>query len=52
MLIPYRESPSKIGNIPTIPTSSLPDGRPEEEMKTAKEHKLGHVSSIKKVVDS
>lgn len=36
----------------TIPTSSLPDGKPEDEMKNAKEHKLGHVSSIKKIIDS
>jgi len=43
---PQLEHPS------TISTSSLPDGKPEDEMKNAKEHKLGHLSSIKKVVDS
>jgi len=41
-----------VGHASTISTSSLPDGKPEDEMKNAKEHKLGHVSSIKKIIDS
>ncbi|TVY40054.1 Phosphatidylinositol 3,4,5-trisphosphate 3-phosphatase and dual-specificity protein phosphatase [Lachnellula occidentalis] len=35
-----------------IPTSDLPDGVPTDQLKTAKEHKLGHMSSVKKNSDS
>lgn len=36
----------------TIPTSDLPGGVPTDQLKTAKEHKLGHMSSVKKNIDS
>jgi len=35
-----------------ISTSDLPDGVPTDQLKTAKEHKLGHMSSVKKNIDS
>lgn len=42
----------EIGGPSSIPTSDLPGGVPEDEMKTAKDHKLGHLKSTKKTIDS
>jgi hypothetical protein len=33
---------------PQVPTSSLPDGVSEDEMKDAKTHKVGHIALHKK----
>jgi len=41
-----------VGGISSITTADLPGGVPEEEMKTAHDHKLGHLASIKKNRDS
>lgn len=46
------EMPENIGDATTVPTSELPGGAPEEEMKTVHEHKLGHLQSTKKTIDS
>lgn len=35
------------GILPHVSTGDLPDGRPEDEMKTAKEHALGHLGKHK-----
>jgi protein-tyrosine phosphatase len=35
-----------------VPTSELPGGVPEEQMKDAKSHGLGHLQSLKKTIDS
>lgn len=37
---------------PTILTSELPDGISTDQLKTAKEHPLGHMQSVKKTIDS
>lgn len=36
----------------TISTADLPGGVPEDQMKNAKGHKLGHLQSIKKTINS
>lgn len=36
----------------TIPTSDLPDGVPEDQMKDAKTHGLGHLQSTNHTLDS
>ena len=41
-----------IGNASTISTADLPDGAPEDEMKDAKSHNIGHLQSSKKTIDS
>ncbi|KAL3418310.1 dual specificity phosphatase [Phlyctema vagabunda] len=41
-----------ISGVSQISTSELPDGVPENELKTAKNHKLGHLKSLKKTQDS
>jgi len=35
-----------------IRTATLPDGVPEEDMKDAHEHKIGHLGSLKKNINS
>lgn len=46
------EIPNEIGGPSSIATSDLPDGVPEDEMKTATGHKLGHLKSTKNTIDS
>ncbi|TVY62830.1 hypothetical protein LSUE1_G008248, partial [Lachnellula suecica] len=36
----------------TIPTSDLPGGVPADQLETAKAHKLGHLQSVKRTIDS
>jgi hypothetical protein len=43
---------NEIGGPSSIATSDLPGGVPEDEMKTAKVNKLGHLKSTKKTIDS
>lgn len=38
--------------VSTISTADLPGGVPEYQMKNAKDHRLGHVKSLKKTMES
>jgi hypothetical protein len=40
------------GGVSQISTRDLPDGVPEEQLRDAKDHKLGHLQSTKKIIDS
>ena len=41
-----------VGGVSRISTKDLPGGTPEDEMKNAKNHKLGHLQSTKDTIDS
>ena len=38
--------------VSTISTADLPGGVPEDQMKNAKGHKLGHLQSVHRIIDS
>lgn len=40
------------GGISTVRTGDLPDGVPEDELRDAKDHKIGHLQLAKKTMDS
>ena len=40
-----------VGGVPQISTRDLPDGVPEEQLRGANDHKLGHLQSTKKIID-
>jgi len=41
-----------VDGVSHMSTKDLPDGSPEDELKTAKDHKLGHLQSAKKIINS
>lgn len=38
--------------VSTVSTAELPGGVPEEQMKDAKGHRLGHVQSVNRTINS
>jgi protein-tyrosine phosphatase len=41
-----------VGGPPPISTADLPDGVPEDQLKDAKDHRIGHLQSVKRTMDS
>lgn len=41
-----------VGGPSPISTADLPDGVPEDQLKDAKDHRIGHLQSVKRTIDS
>jgi hypothetical protein len=41
-----------VSGVSQISTSDLPDGVPENQLRDAKDHKIGHLQSTKHTIDS